>query len=414
VTDAPSLSVVVASHGRPRALRRCLVGLSQSAIPRLEVIVAADAEGLAALSDLPFAGRLKTVMQDPPNLSEARNAGIARAAGDLVSFVDDDAVPEPSWAAAMVAAFAARPDLAAATGPVLGRNGISLQWGPMAADALGRDRPLGPGEEPGPGLFHKLHGTNMIFRSEVLRDLGGFDPAFRFYLDDTDLALRVAGAGLPTAWVPGAVVHHAFAASARRDADRVPLDLRDVGASAAIFLRKHAGAGMEEALYRLGQDQYDRLFRLVRRRKLSLREMRALLEGLREGIDEGRARTPGATSLMRLETAYSSLFDAPCTKEEVLSGWRHRGGALRAEAARLTAEGARVSLFLFEPTPRAHRVAFTDGGWWEQTGGLYGRSDRAAPRLQAWRFGSRVSAELRRTDAIRFVYKPNAQFHGRK
>lgn len=411
MTEAPSLSVVVASHGRPRALRRCILGLSQSAVPRLELVVVADAEGLAALSDLTFAGRLKTALQNPPNLAEARNAGVARAAGDLVGFVDDDAVPEPTWAHAMVTAFDGEPSLAAATGPVLGRNGISLQWGPVAVDRLGRDQPMA--SEPGPEQCRKLHGTNMVFRRQVLHDLGGFDPAFRFYLDDTDMALRLARAGLATAWVPGAVVHHAFAASVRRDADRVPLDLRDVGASTAAFLRKHATEEMEAALVQLGQDQYDRLFRLVRRRKLGLKEMRRLLESLRDGIEEGRARSVAETGGFSVDLAYSSLFDAPSDTDVVLSDWRHRAGALRAEAQRLVADGARVTLLLLEPSPRAHRVRFTDGGWWEQEGGLYGRSDRTRPRLQPWRYASRVSAELRRINAIRFRDGRNAQFQGR-
>jgi O-antigen biosynthesis protein len=253
----------------------------------------------------------------------------------------------------------------------------------------------------------------MVFRRQVLHDLGGFDPAFRFYLEDTDMALRVALAGLATAWVPGAVVHHAFAASVRRDADRVPLDLRDVGASTAAFLRKHATEGMEAALVQLGQDQYDRLFRLVRRRKLGLKEMRRLLESLRDGIEEGRVRSIAETRGFSVEHAYSTLYDTPPGSDVVLSGWRHRAPALRAEASRLVGDGARVSLFLFEPTPRAHHVRFTDGGWWEQQGGLFGRSDRAQPRFQPWRYASRLFAELRRIDAIRFQDGRNVQFHGR-
>jgi hypothetical protein len=62
---------------------------------------------------------------------------------------------------------------------------------------------------------------------------------------------------------------------------------------------------------------------------------------------------------------------------------------MRAEAERLTKAGARVTVFLFEPTPRAHRVRFTDGGWWEQRGGIYGRSDRKSPRFQ---FGAQKCA----------------------
>ena len=64
-------------------------------------------------------------------------------------------------------------------------------------------------------------------------------PALRFFLDETDLNLRLARAGHATAIVPLAEVHHGFAASPRRRADRVPRDLFDIGASWAVFQRKY-------------------------------------------------------------------------------------------------------------------------------------------------------------------------------
>jgi GT2 family glycosyltransferase len=281
MTDAPSLSVVVASHGRPGALRRCLIALGQSSLPRLEVVVVADKSGLEVVAHLPNADRIRTVLQADPNLSQARNDGVARAAGDIVAFVDDDAVPEPTWATAVVTAFAASPALSAVTGPVLGRNGISLQWGPTAVDRQGRDMALEDVTALPEGTVLKLHGTNMAMRRTVLEALGGFDPAFRYYLEDTDFSRRLGDAGHGTEWVDRAQVHHEFAASTRRTTDRVPLSLHDIGASTSVFLRKHAPDEMDDALLRLADDQRARLFRLVRRRKLGAREVETLMRSLR-------------------------------------------------------------------------------------------------------------------------------------
>jgi glycosyltransferase involved in cell wall biosynthesis len=99
MTPAPArLSVVVTSYGRPGALRRCLLALSQCTGPPPEVIVVADRAGLEAVAGLPFADRIATVPQAEPDLSRARNDGAARAAGEIVAFLDGDAVPEPTWA----------------------------------------------------------------------------------------------------------------------------------------------------------------------------------------------------------------------------------------------------------------------------------------------------------------------------
>lgn len=408
---APPLSVVVASHGRPGALRRCLLALSQSAGASPEAVVVADKAGLEAVADLPFAARLKTVLQAVPNLARARNDGIAHAAGQIVGFLDDDAVPEPTWAQHMAGAFAARPGLAAATGPVVGRNGISLQWGPMAVDAQGRDIALeDAAARIPPGAVRKLHGTNMVIRRDALLSVGGFDPAFRFYLDDTDVALRLAAAGHGTAWVPDALVHHAFAASVRRDADRTPLSLHDIGASTAVFLRRHAPGEMEDALSRLADDQRARVFRLARRRRLGPREIERLMTSLHEGIAEGRVRHEAPPVIADRRGTFSPIRTADPPTDAVLAGWRWQGVRLRDAARRLTNGGARVTVFVLEPTIRAHRVRYSEEGWWEHTGGIYGRSDRDMPRIQAWRAESRLSDEIRRIAATRFVDDPSVRF----
>lgn len=415
MTDVPSLSVVVASHGRPGALRRCLTALSQSAFAPIEVIVVADKAGLEVTARLPFGDRVKTVLQADPNLSKARNDGIAHAAGDVVAFVDDDAVPEPTWAGAIAAAFAGSPHTVAVTGPVLGRNGISLQWGRMAVDRQGRDIEVDdPGTPLQPCTALKLHGTNMALRRSVLVALGGFDPAFRYYLEDTDLSRRLADAGHDAGWLAEAQVHHEFAASARRTTDRVPLSLFDIGASTAVFLRKHAPEDMDDALRRLAEDQRARLFRFARKRKLGARDIEMLMLSLREGIADGQARAYGSNGVTPGKDEFLTLTDTPIDVDVVLCGRRLYARRLRAEAERLTNDGARVTLFLFEPSPRAHKVRYSAGGWWEQRGGIYGRSDRKTPRFQLWSAKKRLSEELRRIAATRFGNAPRVEFRNRQ
>jgi len=401
MANLPRISVVVASFGRARLLRRCLIALSQLHYPRFEVIVVADADGLALARQLPFADRLCLVAQDKPNISIARNLGIAQAAGDIVAFIDDDSVPEPTWLKA-IADVMQDPAVTAATGVVLGRNGISVQWGQMAVDGFGRDARLEPGAALETGQVLKLHGTNMAIRRACFEAIGGFDPAFAFYLDDTDFALRLGAAGAVTRFAKRAVVHHGFAASDRRTEARVPLSLFDIGASTAAFLRKHAPEADHGILTRqLEADQRARLMRLARRRMLEPPEIRRLMESLMEGLAEGQTRALAAPEIKAPTRAFETLRQGSSPQMLALFGWWLRAPQLRAEAAEEVAAGHAVTLFLFEPTPRKHKVVFTEGGWWEQYGGLFGPTERTEPRLQPWRFAARAKNEHKRASILR-------------
>jgi len=92
-----TVSVVIVSRERPLALRRCLTGVSQLQFAPFEIVVVADPVGLEAAQKLPFANDLKLVPFDEANISAARNLGLTHAAGEIVAFIDDDAVPKSTW-----------------------------------------------------------------------------------------------------------------------------------------------------------------------------------------------------------------------------------------------------------------------------------------------------------------------------
>jgi GT2 family glycosyltransferase len=61
-----------------------------------------------------------------------------------------------------------------------------------------------------------VSGAFMVCRTQVLKDLGGFDTRFFLYLEDADLSRRVQQAGWRTVYCPDALVLHQW----RRDAHR--------------------------------------------------------------------------------------------------------------------------------------------------------------------------------------------------
>lgn len=407
----PTVSVVVVSWHRPDHLRRCLMSLRQQEHPALELCLVLDPDAAArTLADLQQGGWTARLAQNPGgNISQARNIGLGLARGELVAFIDDDAVAEPTWASRLAAAFA-DPHIVSATGFTRGRNGISLQWGAAEVDHLGADHALAP---PEAGLTLqgtarravKPVGTNCAFRRAALLAVGGFDPAYHFYLEDADIGLRLAALG-KTAVVPGAQVVHAFAASDRRRADRVPTDLHQIGASAQVFLRRHAPQGQwPAALAALRREQGARLDRHRRAWRLGRAEAARLMATLEAGIAEGLRRdlpalvalSPGA------EGAFAPLPGTGPRPGVLIAGriWSRRRLLAQARAAR--AAGRIVTLLILSPTARPHRLALTDDGIWLQEGGLFGRSDRNGPKFRLTTFAARLRAEAETAAKTRSV-----------
>ncbi|MEP1962762.1 glycosyltransferase family 2 protein [Tateyamaria sp.] len=408
MTQMP-VSVVVVSRDRPAALRRCLAGLAQLQYDPFEIVVVADAKGCAVVAGSDWAEYIKTVPFEKPNISEARNLGISHAAGDIVAFIDDDAVPEPSWLTQLIAP-SVRPHVGAMGGFVLGRNGISHQWKARTVDATGatEDLEMNPSRAtvltPKGARATKTEGTNMAVRRDVLVELGGFDPGFAFFLDETDLNLRLTRAGHATAIVPLAEVHHGFAASPRRRADRVPRDLFDIGASWAVFQRKYVPQTERIDHWRtLRAGERARCVQHLVAGRLLPSDVRSLLRRLDQGYSQGLMRQRGGAVVSNSPNSAFKLFPFVPRKSVVLSGRIWEQSRLRVEAVKRVKAGEIVTLILLSPTALYHHVRFDHAGFWEQKGGLFGRSDRSEALFRTYAFSSRIEKERRRIAKQRLI-----------
>lgn len=365
-----ALSVVIISRGRPDWLARCLAALTQQDHPQMEVVLVADAAGLAVRPDL----GLKRLGVADANVAVARNLGLAQAAGAVVAFIDDDAAAEPGWASALAGAFAdAR--VIAATGPTRGPDGIRWQ---ARAERVTPDgiAPLDDDSArlwfPDAGGALSTLGTNCAFRRDALAAAGGFDPAFAYHLDESDVNLRLAAA-FPqgaAAFVPDAVVWHAAASGTAR-AGGAPADLCAIGRSEALFARRFGAApGWQD---RLRARQRARLIRAMLAGRLDPFRLGAVMASLEAGLTEG-ARLPDDSPAALLIPASPPLMVLPTRPRPhlALSGWHWQARSLRARADAAVRQGYVVSLMLWTPSFLPHREGFTPGGWWERRGGVWG------------------------------------------
>jgi GT2 family glycosyltransferase len=408
--DRPPVSVVVPSLGRPRELDRCLTALRLVRYRPVEIVAVACEEGRAAAARHGAIPWLRFIPNRRTGLGAARNDGIAAAGGAIVAFVDDDAVPEPAWLDHLVHGMEAT-RASAATGFVRGRNGISFQWsgrtirrdGFIERMAEAGEAPWVPAPSAG---IPMLEGTNMAIRRDVLARIGGFDPAFRFYMDDADMAIRLSAAGHRVAVVPLAQVHHGFAASARRRADRMPTDLHDIGRSLALFLRAHLGeAETPHALAAHRDCERRRLLRYMVSGHAEPRDVAARLAQFDAGAAEGLQLRIGPLAEIGPPPGAARFRMDQAGDSRILAGrpWSRR--ALRRAAAEAAGRGEIASLFVFSPTALYHRVRFDPAGYWEQTGGLFGRAERTGPLLQPRSFAARLRQEIARVAKPRGLHE---------
>tara|TARA_R110002020_G_scaffold224599_1_gene434154 strand:- start:27356 stop:29578 length:2223 start_codon:yes stop_codon:yes gene_type:complete len=180
---------------------------------------------------------------DIANLSKSRNIGIAMAQGDIVAFIDDDAIPEPEWLSHLAKGYDS-PAIGGAGGLVFDQSGYTYQYEFSTASRLANANwAAGAATEhfcfPQSFDFPYLQGTNASFRRSALLEVGGFDEEIEFYLDETELCCRLVDAGFVIRQLNSAWVHHKFAPSHVRDEHKITRYRYPVIKNKIYFSLKH-------------------------------------------------------------------------------------------------------------------------------------------------------------------------------
>jgi GT2 family glycosyltransferase len=214
-----SLSAIVPTVGASPWLRPCLEALRRDGGDALEIVVVDQGEkpsGVDGLAD--------RVLRPERNLgfAAANNLGIAAATGSWIATVNDDALVEPGWSAALIAALEANPTAATAQGTNVKLDdpetldGCGVAWNRwVQAVQIGHGEKLPDGRET--SEIFGVSATAAIYRREALAAVAPdgevFDPRLVSYYEDVDLACRLRKAGWRALHVPAARARHAGSAT---------------------------------------------------------------------------------------------------------------------------------------------------------------------------------------------------------
>ena len=210
-------SLIIVNYNGRGYLERCLQSLFRSLQAGDQVILVDNASADGSADGLEERYPDIEVLRSPKNLGFAAgcNLGASLARGEYLVFLNPDTVVEPGWLEPLVAALQSDPWIGLATPKIL------LLAQPDRINTAGNDIHLtgltlcrGAGLDRGalsePAELSAVSGAAFIIRRQLFEALGGFDPDFFMYMEDTDLSWRARLSGYRCLYVPDSLVYHDY------------------------------------------------------------------------------------------------------------------------------------------------------------------------------------------------------------
>ena len=212
--EAPLVSVIIPSWGRPDELNRCVSSVLKSSYRPLEIVVVDSPRNAAYSSDgIDSAETGLRVYKSPARLytSAARNRGIALSKGQILFFVDNDNIL-PVESISRLAAVLVGDSSIGFVGPVAYyKYDPSRVWsaGAYKSKFFRRHTPKRFAPD-GPKLYDvDVISNAFMTRRDVLDRIGPFDAInFTIQEEDAELQIRARRGGFRTVILTNAATYH--------------------------------------------------------------------------------------------------------------------------------------------------------------------------------------------------------------
>ena len=229
----PEASVVILNWNRGELTREAILSVLNQRGVELEVIVVdnGSSDGSREKLKAEFAGRIRLI-ENPANLgfSPAHNQAFKAASGDWIALLNNDAAADPAWLKNSLARAKSAPRVGMVVPRILRyldreqldgigvgfwRDGLSraCHRGELDSARLDGERPI------------LASGCAGLLSLKMLEQLGGYDPGFFAYSEDTDLGIRAFLSGWECVFEPRAVVYHRYSQTSAQAGGYSPLKL---------------------------------------------------------------------------------------------------------------------------------------------------------------------------------------------
>lgn len=256
----PSVSVVVPAYNENARIAGCVASLLAQDYPRelLRIIVVDNGSTDGTFATIQSIAGIVALQERTPGSYAARNLGLRHVESDVVCFTDADCTAASDWVRSAVRHLASD-----AVGVVAGRVQLDSSGGRRATASELFEKAFAFRQEQNVRANGCVT-ANWCSRSQLLRELGGFDATLRSG-GDRDLSERIAKAGHRIVYAPDAVVHHPARASY----------------SELLRKRRRLAGGLYVRSYLTGKKSFPRLLRGFANK--ALRRSREL--AAQDGID---------------------------------------------------------------------------------------------------------------------------------
>ena len=144
-----------------------------------------------------------------------------------------------------------------------------------------------------------------------------------------------------------------------------------------------------------------RAVRLMVSGHIEPRAVTGLISRLDQGYGQGIARRMGEGHITQTPNAPFKRIAPLSGAMSYLAARRSNAAKARTEALHRVKNGEVVTLIILSPNALYHQARFHPDGYWEQRGGLFGKSSRNQMLIKFWRFADRFCAEIQRIAVIR-------------
>lgn len=206
-----TLSIIIATHNRPKLLKKCINSLIGQINKEVEIIVVDNHPKKTAKNIVSKYKKVKYSFEKNTGLSFARNNGWKKAEGKYVAYIDDDSIADDKFVGSILGFIKKKPEIEAFGGSYSRYSNKKIPfWFPSNYGTMNNGRflkKLTIGRE-------WLSGTNMIFKKSLLKKVKGFNNELGMngkkvsYGEETDLLIRLAVKNIDVFYEPKIKVSH--------------------------------------------------------------------------------------------------------------------------------------------------------------------------------------------------------------